>query len=162
LRVRMKIHITGYRDGVEWPAKGGVIDVPAGEAEDLVAQGYAEHVAGDDNSAGDTVTTTSPTPDDVPGGRVEVVLAWVDGNPDAARLALDYELSRAKPRKGLVAQLTEIAAQGGDDETTTGDTGAGDAGAAGPDGPPAGPADAAAAGGPDGPPAGDEAASRPW
>lgn len=40
--VRMKRHITGTRDGVEWPAVGGEIDVPDHEAADLIAAGHAE------------------------------------------------------------------------------------------------------------------------
>ena len=41
MRVQMKTKIGGYRDGVEWPDKGGVIDVPAHEADGLIANGYA-------------------------------------------------------------------------------------------------------------------------
>lgn len=41
MRVEMKTKIGGYRDGVEWPDKGGVIDVPAHEADGLIANGYA-------------------------------------------------------------------------------------------------------------------------
>lgn len=40
--VRMLINITGARDGVPWPEVGGTIDVPDAEAENLVANGYAE------------------------------------------------------------------------------------------------------------------------
>jgi hypothetical protein len=41
MRVQMKTKIGGYRDGVEWPAVGGTIDVPDHEAESLIANGYA-------------------------------------------------------------------------------------------------------------------------
>lgn len=41
MRVRMTKHITGYRNGVEWPEVGGVIDVPDHEARDLIGNGYA-------------------------------------------------------------------------------------------------------------------------
>lgn len=41
----MNIHISGTRDGEEWPAVGGIIDLSAHEAETLVAHGYADLVA---------------------------------------------------------------------------------------------------------------------
>lgn len=39
--VRMKTHITGTRNGVEWPKIGGMLELPDQEALDLVAAGYA-------------------------------------------------------------------------------------------------------------------------
>lgn len=39
--VTMRIAISGLRDGAPWPAVGGDITVPAAEAEQLVALGYA-------------------------------------------------------------------------------------------------------------------------
>lgn len=44
MKVRMKIHITGTRNGLRWPPIGGEVDLPANEASDLVAQGFAEAV----------------------------------------------------------------------------------------------------------------------
>lgn len=40
--VRMKTKIGGYRNGAEWPNRGGTLDVPDNEGRDLVAAGYAE------------------------------------------------------------------------------------------------------------------------
>ena len=42
--VRMNIHVTGTRNGVEWPHKGGTIDLPHDEAVQLAAAGYASLV----------------------------------------------------------------------------------------------------------------------
>lgn len=42
MKVRMRKHIGGYRDGVEWPEVGDVIDVPDDEAAHLIAAGYAD------------------------------------------------------------------------------------------------------------------------
>lgn len=42
--VRMKTHITGTRNGVRWPAPGGTVELPSGEANDLIAAGLAEAV----------------------------------------------------------------------------------------------------------------------
>jgi len=50
MKVRMLIPISGTRNGAEWPGRGGVVDLPAGEAADMCAAGYAEPVASDDRS----------------------------------------------------------------------------------------------------------------
>lgn len=42
--VRMKTRIEGTRNGLRWPEAGGVVDLPVGEANDLVAAGLAEVV----------------------------------------------------------------------------------------------------------------------
>ena len=41
MRVTMKARITGTRNGVDWPAPGETVDLPQGEAEQLVANGLA-------------------------------------------------------------------------------------------------------------------------
>lgn len=40
-KVRMVARISGVRNGVDWPERGGVIDVPADEAADLIRAGLA-------------------------------------------------------------------------------------------------------------------------
>lgn len=40
--IKMTANITGTRNGVDWPAPGETVDVPDGEAADLVAVGLAE------------------------------------------------------------------------------------------------------------------------
>lgn len=42
MKIRMKVSISGTRDGAEWPEKGGVIDLPDEEAKHLVATNLAE------------------------------------------------------------------------------------------------------------------------
>lgn len=42
--VKMVGHITGTRDGVDWPAAGGLLEVDSVEAEHLVAARLAELV----------------------------------------------------------------------------------------------------------------------
>lgn len=55
-------------------------------------------------------------PDDaVPDGSASVVLEWVDEDPDRARLALDVEADRDRPRKALSEQLDAIANPDDDD-----------------------------------------------
>jgi hypothetical protein len=45
VKVRMKFQITGTRNGLRWPEAGGVVDLPASEANDLLGLGYADRVA---------------------------------------------------------------------------------------------------------------------
>ena len=45
MKVRMKEQITGFRNGVRWPAPGETLDVLEAEAVDLIAGGLAEVVA---------------------------------------------------------------------------------------------------------------------
>ena len=42
--VRMNIQISGTRNGEDWPAPGGTVEVPDAEAAQLVANGNAEAV----------------------------------------------------------------------------------------------------------------------
>lgn len=41
MRVTMLASISGTRDGVDWPAKGETLDVPADEAASLIDAGLA-------------------------------------------------------------------------------------------------------------------------
>jgi len=41
--VRLLIHISGTRNGEDWPPAGGRIDLPDQEAEDMVRNGYAAY-----------------------------------------------------------------------------------------------------------------------
>ncbi|WP_332645114.1 hypothetical protein [Aeromicrobium sp.] len=45
MKVEMKIKIAGSRNGVRWPEAGTVLDLPEGEAVDLISQGVAVPVA---------------------------------------------------------------------------------------------------------------------
>jgi F0F1-type ATP synthase epsilon subunit len=42
MKIKMRVSITGTRDGQEWPAAGETIDLPADEATALVDAGIAE------------------------------------------------------------------------------------------------------------------------
>lgn len=48
MRIQMKIHITGSRNGRPWPPKGGIVDLPDHEAADLIAAGHAQEVPADE------------------------------------------------------------------------------------------------------------------
>jgi hypothetical protein len=42
--VKMLFEITGLRNNKPWPKRGGLIDLPASEAKNLIAQGLATHI----------------------------------------------------------------------------------------------------------------------
>ncbi|MGW8748196.1 hypothetical protein ACWGOC_33190, partial [Streptomyces sp. NPDC055782] len=53
MRVRMKVTISGTRDGQPWPERGQSVDLPDGEAKQMVAAGLAEpHDDSDDGEDG--------------------------------------------------------------------------------------------------------------
>jgi hypothetical protein len=51
MRVRMTVQITGSRNGVYWPAPGGVLDLPDVEAAKMAAAGYATPVKAEPETA---------------------------------------------------------------------------------------------------------------
>lgn len=46
--------------------------------------------------------------DDVPGGSIPDVLAWVGEDPERARLALEVERAQPSPRKSLIEKLEKL------------------------------------------------------
>lgn len=74
MQVRLITRLTGLRNGVEWPAIGGIIDVPSDEAVNLISHGYAVPV---------------PAPQ-------EQERAVIEQEPERATLAK----TTSKPRKG--------------------------------------------------------------
>ena len=45
MRVRMKVAVSGVRNGKLWPGIGGEMDVPDDEGADLCKNGFAEPIA---------------------------------------------------------------------------------------------------------------------
>lgn len=62
---------------------------------------------------------TEPAVAAVPDGKAADILAWVDGDPDRAAQALTAE-QNGKARKGLLADLRQIAGTTADDTDHTG------------------------------------------
>lgn len=55
-KVRMLVHISGSRNGEDWPKAGETITVPAAEAEDLIRQGFASTLnAPEENAIADVL-----------------------------------------------------------------------------------------------------------
>ncbi|MFF0117430.1 hypothetical protein [Streptomyces prasinus] len=48
MKIRMKVQISGTRNGEDWPTVGEVTDLPTGEAQHLVASGVAEEVGAEE------------------------------------------------------------------------------------------------------------------
>lgn len=44
MRVRLRVGMTGARNGVEWPPRGAEMDLPEDEAQQMIAGGLAESV----------------------------------------------------------------------------------------------------------------------
>jgi hypothetical protein len=44
MRVKLLVHLTGTRNGAEWPGYGEEIDLPDQEARDMIAGGMAQPV----------------------------------------------------------------------------------------------------------------------
>jgi hypothetical protein len=59
MKVRMKIQPSGTRNGVEWPARGSVIELPDAEAMGYINGNMAEAVA----TFGEDVETATPKVD---------------------------------------------------------------------------------------------------
>ena len=44
MEIKLKVTISGTRDGIEWPPVGGSVDLPEAEAAQMVAAGMASAV----------------------------------------------------------------------------------------------------------------------
>jgi hypothetical protein len=44
MKIKLKVTISGTRDGIEWPPMGGSVDLPEAEATQMVAAGLASAV----------------------------------------------------------------------------------------------------------------------
>ncbi|MFI9005099.1 hypothetical protein [Streptomyces sp. NPDC053541] len=79
MRVRMRVKISGTRDGAEWPDRGDTIDLPDDEAEQLIRYGGAEPT--EPEAAEDTVDEDPDEggdgPDEGDGGEPDVETATV-------------------------------------------------------------------------------------
>ncbi len=56
MKVRMKVDVSGTRNGQEWPRRGQVMELPDDEAAQYCANGMAEPVA----DTGEVETATTP------------------------------------------------------------------------------------------------------
>lgn len=65
MKVRMKVSVSGSRNGKDWPPIGGTIDLPDAEAQSYITSGLAESTAKSTEAAvpdsGDAETATIDT-----------------------------------------------------------------------------------------------------
>ena len=45
MKIKLKVSISGTRDGVEWPPVGGMVDLPDLEAAQMIVAGLATELA---------------------------------------------------------------------------------------------------------------------
>lgn len=124
LRVRMKTHITGYRNGEPWPQRGGHIDLPDNEAADLVANGYAAIVG---------EASGSPTDDGLEGLGVRKLrslardagleLAKDAGKDELVEALRAHHAEQARQHAAALAAVQGGQPDGGPDSTAPGDPG---------------------------------------
>ena len=57
MKIKLKVTLSGTRDGVEWPAAGCSVDLPDDEAAQMVAAGLASAV---DVAPVETATADTP------------------------------------------------------------------------------------------------------
>lgn len=60
MKIRMKVQMSGTRNGKRWPKAGETADIPTGEATHLVASGIAEHIPDEPVTEPVTETATGP------------------------------------------------------------------------------------------------------
>ncbi|GAA3472965.1 hypothetical protein [Nonomuraea roseola] len=78
MRVQMLITMSGTRDGVEWPARGGYIDLSETEAHTLISMGAAQAADEDDEVLEADADTAQDSEREQAGDRPLVEAAAVD------------------------------------------------------------------------------------
>ena len=73
-KVEMVIQISGSRNGSDWPAPGGTIDVPADEAANLISNGFARVPEGKSVKAEPEKATARRKPETRGGGLTKASL----------------------------------------------------------------------------------------
>lgn len=90
MRIRMKIALSGLRNGQPWPAVGQTTELPTGEAQHLVASGIAEEVP--DGPPAEETATPPPSED------------TKAPEPETATPPAETKRGRGRPRKTPAAE----------------------------------------------------------
>lgn len=105
MKIRMKVEVSGTRDGQQWPGRGETLDVDDSEGAQLCAAGLATPVVDDKvetavPSTGDVETRTDATPpaDDIDALRAAADKAGVtvDKRWKADRLRQEIDAAKSK------------------------------------------------------------------
>lgn len=86
MRIRMKVEMSGTRNGEPWPKRGETAVLPTAEAAHLVGAGIAEEVP---DEAPPVETATAPAPE----------VPEAPAAEDAAAPQTDERRGRGRPRK---------------------------------------------------------------
>lgn len=79
MRVRMKVTISGTRNGETWPERGGIKELPDGEAKYMVSVGLAEEVDEDGGEAAEENAANPGEPEKATGRRKPMTKSALDG-----------------------------------------------------------------------------------
>ncbi|MEV5261751.1 hypothetical protein AB0L02_27390 [Streptomyces anulatus] len=90
MRIRMKVQMSGTRNGSRWPKAGEIADIPTGEASHLVASGIAEKVS--DGPPTEETATPPPSED------------TKAPEPETATPPAETKRGRGRPRKTPAAE----------------------------------------------------------
>lgn len=64
MKVKLAMSLSGSRDGVPWPERGSVVDLPDGEARDMLASGVVVELDDETVQTPDETETVEPTDED--------------------------------------------------------------------------------------------------
>lgn len=104
MKIRMMTDVSGSRNGVEWPRRGGTVDVPKEEAMQMCRAGMAVPV---DGSTDDVETATVADDSDKRGLTTENSGGLVRNNAEQA--PADDKDSDSQPRRRGPAKKTAAA-----------------------------------------------------
>ena len=80
MRVRMKVTISGTRNGEPWPERGEIKELPDGEAKYMISVGLAEEPDDEDGDVPAEETATAPgEPEKATGRRKPMTKSTLDG-----------------------------------------------------------------------------------
>ncbi|MFS8200480.1 hypothetical protein ACLVWQ_17560 (plasmid) [Streptomyces sp. CWNU-52B] len=80
MRVRMKVTISGTRNGEPWPERGEIKDLPDGEAKYMIGVGLAEELADEDGGEAAEENAADPgEPEKAAGRRKPMTKSSLDG-----------------------------------------------------------------------------------
>jgi hypothetical protein len=107
MKVRMKVDVSGGRNGVAWPRRGGTVDLPKDEALQMCRNGMAEPV---DSSDDDVETATVPDDSNKRGLTTETAPGVVPNSDDttpASEKPAEPQPKRRGPAKKTAAAPTK-------------------------------------------------------
>jgi hypothetical protein len=97
--IRLRIKISGTRDGEDWPNPGQNLEVSEAEAADLIAAGYATEAAEVETAVADTAGVETATPQGKASIKSQAAKAEAEAKEAEAKAAADAEAKEAAAKK---------------------------------------------------------------